>query len=700
MALCSLCHDIPFASLADPPPYSGFFRVNDNSEMPVLSYLPNSADAAPADPLGFPWHTDLDALTLSAGSCAFCGIIQDGVKTWLDHLEAAQKNASFMEFSSDLHKAPRGQRLWVTKRYSGAPGLLVFVRHPLGNNSIYLLTGVSFATENPPAGALKLRPMDLDSGSPHSLGIAASFLLTCDRDHESCVGGESPLPSRLLDLGEAGDVIKLVDTKGQVGEYACLSYCWGPAPHFTTSRESMEARQAGIRLTDLPKTYLDAITITRHLRLRYLWIDALCICQDDSEDWARESARMINIYSGAHLVIAANRASDNSQGCFHIRAPRRTGIMDLPGYASDVHVQSIFNSDVLDWGNGSFSSDPLSMRAWALQERLLARRILHYNERQICFECNCGMVSEDGYFQASRYLDISHLQSTTEERTSITEPASKSYQKLWGRVIWEYGRRKFTRPTDKFPALSGLAKIFEKRLQAQYVAGLWSMDMMNGLAWQGLGDRKPQAVSPDQYIGPSWSWASYAGIAATGVSEGWRTTAEIIDWEVRLKTEANPHGEIRSAWLRLRGPIASLVQAKRETTDHEIRLQRAGHTPLPRLHTRYSDSEEGNFVTFDYEENKKPGIWKKLDLYVLVLGGYPPKDKRSRVGESSEEIEGVDQRKEDEVENESHFGLVITRVDGEKPESGMKRMGWTYLSGPEGEKLKGDPSNWKTVTLF
>jgi hypothetical protein len=310
------------------------------------------------------------------------------------------------------------------------------------------------------------------------------------------------------------------------------------------------------------------------------------------------------------------------------------------------------------------------------------------------------MMSEDGLFLRRRYLDISHLRPTKERQISDTETPSEVDHSLWDRVIWEYGRRKLTQPTDKLPALSGLAKIFEMRFQAQYIAGLWSTSVIKGLAWQGLGDRKPQAVSPNQYIGPSWSWASYAGIAASGSSEGWKTIAEIIDWEVHLKSEANPYGEIRSASLRLRGPMAPLVRAKLETTDHDLRLRRVGLTPLPRLQTRYSDREEGNFVKFDYEENQRTGIWKKFDLYVLVLGGYHPQKGTSEAEASAGDNEGDEENQEDKVEIESYFGLVVTRVDDGKPESGLKRLGWTFLSGPEGEKLAGDPSNWKTVTLL
>jgi hypothetical protein len=110
-------------------------------------YSSDAAETTLADPLGFPWHPDLDALALSASSCAFCGIIQDGVKAWLGDFELAQKNPIYAEFHGNSDKMPSGQPLWVTKRYGGAPGILVFVRQPLRESRIYLLTGVGFCVD-------------------------------------------------------------------------------------------------------------------------------------------------------------------------------------------------------------------------------------------------------------------------------------------------------------------------------------------------------------------------------------------------------------------------------------------------------------------------------------------------------------------------------------------------------------------------
>jgi len=309
------------------------------------------------------------------------------------------------------------------------------------------------------------------------------------------------------------------------------------------------------------------------------------------------------------------------------------------------------------------------------------------------FECHHGIESEDGGYYRRRYL-------------MATDELSFS-KNLWYRLLWAYGPRKFTKATDKFPALSGLARLFEQKFQSKYVAGLWSTDMINGLAWQGLGDECPQAVLPDQYIAPSWSWASYAGITAAGLSVALLPVAEIIDWDVKVKTEANPYGEIKSALIRLRAPITPLFQSTVETTDHEARLRRAGRTPLPRLRTRYSDDETGSLVTLDYTEHKTTGTWRKLDLYAMVLCGSRREENSTKepAQENDDEESQESNEKECTQENKAldlshYFVLVLTRVESPDQEAGMKRLGWTMIPVAEGTKLINDSSNWETITLF
>ncbi|KAI1332532.1 HET-domain-containing protein [Xylariaceae sp. FL0255] len=698
MSLCSLCRGIPFASLADPPTINSCYLVNDNDEMPmlILDHDQKLGDKPQPDldTFAFPWHPNLGALAKSTASCPLCAVVQSAVEDWLAGYEEAQKSPSFIEFHADFDVIPQNERLWITKRNNGAAGLLVFAHNPASSSGryrrrVYLIAGVGFSVEaeNPAAGILPSRPIHADSASSESLDTIGSFRRSCDASHELCSQDDSALPSRVLDIDGSGDVIKLVEPEDQTGRYACLSYCGDKSP-FITSRESMQARRSGISLDQLPKTIYDGVVVARRLGVRYLWVDAICICQDDNEDWARESSRMIDIYSGADLVIAADRASDSHQGCFSKRSLRPSKRMDLTGYANDVYVQAVYVSDETGFASNKLQNDPLSSRAWALQERVLARRILHFSERQMYFEFHEGIVSEDGGVQRDRFCNISNPLSTEETRNSLGTPD----QRMWELLVWQYGERKLTRATDKFPAMSGLARVYEKKLKAKYVAGLWDNNLITGLSWQGLGNRAPEADSME-YIGPSWSWASFGGIAATGRGEEWTDISEVLEWHVKPKTEANPYGELKEAWIRLRGPMAALAPAKKVKTEHEARLQRAGISPLPRVQTVYHDpeDEEGAFLKLDYEEIEKSGRWKELGLHVLLLAGYfetetqiksekpeETSEDKTDFGDKETPTEKDDQEEKDKKEDDGqYYGLVVAKADDCNDDQAlkMKRLG-------------------------
>lgn len=317
----------------------------------------------------------------------------------------------------------------------------------------------------------------------------------------------------------------------------------------------MEARRAGIDIRETPQTFIDAVTIARRLGLRYLWIDSLCICQDDASDWARESSRMVDVYSNAHIVIAANRSDDSNGGVFHSRAARPNTVFKLPGGEDDLHAMLLFQSDqAMAYTATEFLDEPLTGRGWALQERVLAKRVIHYNDRQIYFECDQGIFAEDGSHQKERRCRLNDRLSPSRE-SPPTSGSLRDYEedlRVWYALVWAYGTRKLSRPTDKLPAFSGLARLFHRRLGGQYVAGLWSKALMEGLAWQGLDERAP--TSKDHYIGPSWSWTSYAGIGASGLSPGWVDVADVLDWHVDLKHEANPFGELKVPGCASEGP--------------------------------------------------------------------------------------------------------------------------------------------------
>jgi hypothetical protein len=156
------------------------------------------------------------------------------------------------------------------------------------------------------------------------------------------------------------------------------------------------------------------------------------------------------------------------------------------------------------------------------------------------FECNNGIADEDGCRLENKPYSLCG------SKASLLEGV-----KTWNDLLWTYGDRKLTiKATNKLPAMSGLAKLFAKQLRVGYVAGLWSNDLIEGLAWQSIRPMKLLSGLGGGYNGPSLSWANYDGITATGVRNGGFTyVAGIKDWYVNMKTDASPYGEVESAWI-------------------------------------------------------------------------------------------------------------------------------------------------------
>lgn len=131
------------------------------------------------------------------------------------------------------------------------------------------------------------------------------------------------LPSRLLQVGtDISAEVRLVENLSVSGQYMTLSYCWGSSRPLTTTRGTLQQRKTKIALEDLPKTFRDAVHITRRLGIPYLWIDSLCIIQDELQDWEVESSKMAGIYSGSYLNLAAMSSVDSRGGCVPEREPR------------------------------------------------------------------------------------------------------------------------------------------------------------------------------------------------------------------------------------------------------------------------------------------------------------------------------------------------------------------------------------------
>lgn len=347
-----------------------------------------------------------------------------------------------------------------------------------------------------------------DTASQRAFAKAENWLRECETRH-SCNAkkvtiGENALPRRILDVKQGGlfKKIKIIDTTGltwqSLGPYVCLSHCWGKAALIQTTRANVKDHLRGINMKSLPQTFRDAVVFTQKLGMRYLWIDSLCIVQDDKEDWEKEAEKMASVYSNARLTLAAASASDSRGGLFSkvpIPEKRRVDTTGISIGDRNLYVRRVlphFVNDELSWLD--YGQFPLLDRGWVLQERLLSRRILYFSEHELLWECmECAWCECGGI--------------TTESNRYDRVMKKSEFRESWNRIIEAYSSLKLTKQSDKLPALSGIASAFHTtQEQRMYLGGLWSDALPDGLQWTVCKDEILSART--EQFAPKWSWTS------------------------------------------------------------------------------------------------------------------------------------------------------------------------------------------------
>jgi hypothetical protein len=147
--------------------------------------------------------------------------------------------------------------------------------------------------DDPAALFVPVRPIELDDASAQCFSSARKWLADCSANHPDCeTNSQPPLPTRVIDVSESDDVLKLHQSGPEdKGAYAALSYCWGSEQPEQTTTANLNRYLAGFRCSDLAQSLQDAISITRQLGIQYLWVDSMCIVQDDKDDVTRRSSR-------------------------------------------------------------------------------------------------------------------------------------------------------------------------------------------------------------------------------------------------------------------------------------------------------------------------------------------------------------------------------------------------------------------------
>ncbi|RYP68170.1 hypothetical protein DL771_006820 [Monosporascus sp. 5C6A] len=295
-----------------------------------------------------------------------------------------------------------------------------------------------------------------------------------------------PLPTRILDLGPPQTStralswwhsLRLVVTEsGDTGHYLTLSHRWGSTYHTKLMIGTLDTFKYSISFRTLPKTYQDAVTIARRLGYRYLWIDALCIIQDDTQDWLDQSEKMASIYHNADCTIATHTSRHDNAGFLDAAfepAPHHHFIRKKKGSSSE-HEFVILKSNFHNQVNQSF----LSRRGWVFQERILSARILHFVKHHVFFEDTSGVKADDqpNLGRPKGYCPWTDNKLNVED--AFESPAH------WYRMVERFSESELTYETDRLPAIAGLAVIFRRQDPSSVNSGIqgWfhATDMVMG----------------------------------------------------------------------------------------------------------------------------------------------------------------------------------------------------------------------------
>lgn len=288
---------------------------------------------------------------------------------------------------------------------------------------------------------------------------------------------------------------------------------------------------------------------------------------------------MDRVYSSAHLNLSATASANGSEGLFRQREPRllhriEYEVSAVSWLAAQGCPPGVYTMKQRGYWYREINRAPLSRRAWVLQERILARRILHFTRFELMWECpetECSESYPSGFPRPKRDTNDPDLPgfknldpSSQRNRDTYREmsPESTTYR-LWERVQEAYSISHLTNENDRLIALSGIAKTFRTVMQDEYVVGMWRQQLEMQLLWCLSGDRARRPVKKRARQIPSFSWLSVSDrvlpgrVDTSGHHQLRETLIRVMAINIEYATE-DTTGLVSSASLHLNGCVKQL----------------------------------------------------------------------------------------------------------------------------------------------
>lgn len=397
--------------------------------------------------------------------------------------------------------------------------------------------------------------------------VIRSWVTSCDKEHNA-----QPFRTDILTPQREVQRIYLIDVEDRClatgtidSTYVALSYVWGQTKSFQTTRamEQSMLRKGSLESVDIPLVVRDAMECVQKLGEKYLWVDSICIVQDDTVSKQKQLEQMDLVYTHAWLTIVSLSAFDADSGLPGLK-PRFRAAMQSTLYV-DGHRLITRPPDFDDM----FRDAKYTSRAWTLQENILSPRCLYVTSHEVYYSCHGTLLTQSHGVVTNSKPDAVRAVSWFAEALSHTSPDGKpavptkdwmDYFTTYTTLVRQCTSRKLSYPSDVLNAVLGPLTLLSRYLGSFSLAGLPDRYLDHALLW------RPDGAGPKtrNHHFPSWSWA------------GWHCSCSYYDGPVFLGINNNPI-ELDSAISR----FETFWQTSPKTVD-SLQIKEASNQPADR----------------------------------------------------------------------------------------------------------------------
>ena len=498
--------------------------------------------------------------------------------------------------------------------------------------------------------------------SNHLLGdvwsrILQTWISSCIDLHREC--GTRELASVFPETTDILliDARRLCLVKAQTSHrYIALSYVWGQVPQYSTTSVNLEALLQPYSLLPvwdkIPRVVKEAIDLTDEIGERYIWVDSLCIVQDDASLKHHQLQLMAEIYNSATTTVIACAGSHAdcrlvpTQCGPSTRTPPFSG-----GFPDYVEVRRPLHPKlVLEAIGSSYHSS----RGWTYQERLLSRRCLYFLQDRVIFQCRADVFSHDGEQSVPRetlpldphfhptYVGQAYLNATEtydrqkEEFARLLKlrhlsewPQNMSPTDFhrgfdfWSKTIQEYSQKSFTFDEDVLVACSGILTAFQQYSTWRVFQGCPEPLLDYALLWVPLTKVIPRETSKEgENSLASWSWLKWKGGVHFPLSMKDRTLREIQSRLHKLSISSQ-HNDPMTGEIVLSHRNGTKLKARQKVLGFRIDIEHdRTYNWKKRFGLEYDDTQ--HIFTYDEIGDDSTNVAGEIGLTVRFISSEVP----------------------------------------------------------------------------